>query len=173
MMGTTIIAILQLAGQSVVAPKPDDPETWVLEYPILIKPYVDDYYGCLRSRGVTATGEELSVFETQHRAHLPLCANKLAKAKKEANEALEGRSRYAEYTPERIGAVFQTIDIIHVERGRDLDNRLRLHLAKHAEYDRAYQQTPEEVSGGKRVEADLPAQSTQTPPAQDTPNAQN
>lgn len=167
MLSAAIVMMLQASGTSVYAPKPEDPETWVLEYPVVIAPYIDDYYGCLRSRGHSAPAEADPVFEDQHRAHIPLCMKQLEKALMASNEVLSGRETYAEYTPERIAATFKTIEYIHVERGRDIDNRLRLHLNQYARYDAAYDTTPEEVSGGERIAADLP------PTTQEPSNAQD
>lgn len=164
-----IILSLQLSGQGVYVPEPDNPETWVIEYPRIIQEDIAAYYGCLRSRGVSASGTDLPEFEDQHRAHIPLCAKQFQKSLTSANATLSGRKHYAAYTPERIEATLKSISYIHIRRGRDLDNRLRLHLKDHVIYDQAYQQTPEQVSGGERIDADLPPQSSQ----ESTPDAQN
>ncbi len=156
MLSVAMLLAMQEAGDLVTAPKPEDPETWVLEYPAVIAPYIDDYYGCLRSRGHTSSAVEDPMFENQHRAHIPLCVKRLEKAQAASNAVLDGRKGYAEYTPERIAATFKTIEFIHVARGRDIDNRLRLHLDQYATYDRAYQQTPEEAGRGQTRDATVP-----------------
>ncbi|MEP2735314.1 MAG: hypothetical protein ABJP34_03365 [Erythrobacter sp.] len=172
MFTAAIVMMLQASGQTVIAPKPEDPETWVLEYPVVIAPYIDDYYGCLRSRGHNVTAEADPVFEEQHRAHIPLCAKQLEKATASSNVALQGKVSARDYTPQKVAATFKTIEFIHVARGRDIDNRLRLHLDQYATYDAAYDTTPEEVSGGDRIAADLPS-SSQPPTTQETSDAQN
>ena len=167
MFTAAIVMMLQASGQSVYAPKPEDPETWVLEYPVVIAPYIDDYYGCLKSRGHNVNADTDPLFEEQHRAHIPLCMKQLEKAQAASNSALKGKTSLKAYTPERIAATFKTIDFIHVARGRDIDNRLRLHLDQYQTYDAAYDTTPEEVSGGERIAADLPPTTQETTDAQD------
>lgn len=48
---------LQSVGEAVVAVKNDNPETWSVEYPRLIQPFVADYRRCLAvtNRRVTGT----------------------------------------------------------------------------------------------------------------------
>lgn len=167
MLSAILLLALQTTGETDVAVLPDDPETWVLEYPRIIEGDVDAYYGCLRSRNVYVGNTEGGVFEVQHREHVPMCAAQLQKSVKAANALLAKRKHYEAFTPERIAAVFKTIEYIHISRGRDLDDRLRLHLSDYATYDAAYQQTPEQVSGGEQIEADLPPTSQDASHAQD------
>lgn len=167
MFSAAIVMMLQASGQTVVAPKPNDPETWILEYPVVIAPYINDYYGCLRSRGHSAPSQTDPVFEEQHRGHILLCTKQLENAVTASNAALKGKASARIYDPERVAATFKSIDFIHVARGRDLDNRLRLHLDQYATYDAAYKTTPEEVSGGERIAANLP------PTTQEISNAQD
>ncbi|MEO9461865.1 MAG: hypothetical protein ABJ242_03930 [Marinomonas sp.] len=182
MLSVAMLLAMQAASDLITAPKPEDPATWVLEYPAVIEPYIDDYYGCLRSRGHTSSAVEDPMFEDQHRAHIPLCAKQLAKAQAASNDVLDGRKGYAEYTPERIAATFKTIEFIHVARGRDIDNRLRLHLDQYSTYDAAYLQTPDEAGRGQTRDAVVPEASDEAkrqaiapnkPQNEVTPNAEN
>lgn len=173
MWGALLLMSMQASGQAATAVLPDDPDTWVLEYPAIIAEDVAEYYGCLKSRGTSASAENPDVFEEQHRAHVPQCIKQLEQSMQRANGALAGRKGYSKFTPDRIAATFKTVEYIHIARGRDLDNRLRLHLSEHETYDRAYQQTPEEVSGGERLAADLPSTTSQDRTSQDTINAEN
>lgn len=175
MLSAILLLALQTTGETAVAVLPDDPETWVVEYPRIIEDDVDAYYGCLRSRNVSVGNEDGGVFEVQHRAHVPMCAQQLEKSVNSAVALLEGRKHYEAFTPQKIAAVFKTLEYIHISRGRDLDDRLRLHLSEHSTYDAAYQQTPEQVSGGEQIEADLPpaTQAASKATSQDASHAEN
>jgi hypothetical protein len=78
---------LQSVGEAVVAVKNDNPETWSVEYPRLIQPFVADYRRCLAvtNRRVTGTAN----FEAQHAADLPRCADSRAKAVAASNADLD------------------------------------------------------------------------------------
>ena len=60
---------LQGVGQAPVAIENDAPETWTLEYPRLIQPFVADYRRCLAVQMRTVRGK--ADFEAQHRSDLP------------------------------------------------------------------------------------------------------
>ena len=86
MMLATLFApllALQSVGEAVVAIKNDNPETWSVEYPRLIQPYVQDYRRCLAVTNRTVTG--VANFEAQHAADLPRCAERRAKAIADSN----------------------------------------------------------------------------------------
>ncbi|MDA7787640.1 hypothetical protein N8940_00215 [Sphingomonadaceae bacterium] len=128
-MLSLVFATLMLGQQgsgTATAIKPDKPTTWSLEYPYMIEPYIDDYYGCLKSRELFA-GDDRS-FEEQHRGAIPQCAKQEARAVKEANEKLASRGRSAETTPEDVAGYFETIRQIHIARGRDLDAQLLMRI---------------------------------------------
>jgi len=106
---------LQSAGEAVLAITPDDPETWVIEYPVVISPYVDDYYNCLKSGGHVVDGN--TFFEEQHRRDIPRCSELKADG------------------VEQVTMTFDTIDFIHVARARDLDGHLRMGVRTKRFYD--------------------------------------
>jgi hypothetical protein len=77
-LAATPLAALQSVGEAPVAVKNDDPKTWVVEYPRLIRPYVQDYRRCLNLSNRRVTG--VADFEEQHRADVPRCAEERAEA---------------------------------------------------------------------------------------------
>ena len=153
MMSVVLAMAMQAAGTTAIAIDPDDPQTWVLEYPLVIEEDIAEYTGCLRSQMLTAPGDKLPEFEAQHRLHIPLCSKQRAKAIGRANSTLDRLGNYSEFTPDWVERTFQTIEVIHIERGRDIDNRLSLHVSEHARYNAAYQQSPDEVSRGEPIVA--------------------
>lgn len=112
---------LQAAGASPVAVKNDAPETWTLEYPRIIQPYVADYRRCLTGQMRTVSG--VANFEEQHRSDIDACRDQSVEAEKAANAVLAGRSDYADMTPSDVHEVFEHIGRIHIARGADLDNQ--------------------------------------------------
>ncbi|GAB4482947.1 MAG: hypothetical protein OHK0018_14560 [Erythrobacter tepidarius] len=127
-MFATLIApllVLQAVGEAVVAVKNDNPETWTVEYPRLIQPFVQDYRRCLKVTNRTVTG--IANFEAQHAADLPRCAERRAKAIAESNAALAGAK--TAMSPEEVDQLFTTIGRIHIARGADLDRQFRQRLA--------------------------------------------
>lgn len=118
---------LQSAGEAVVAIKNDAPETWTVEYPQRIQPFVQDYRRCLVVTNRTVTG--VANFEEQHRADLPRCLKVSETAQAEANRVLAGRGEAAEFTPDDVREVFEHIGRIHIARGADLDFQFRQRLA--------------------------------------------
>lgn len=167
MLSAILLLALQTTGETAVAVLPDAPETWVLEYPRIIQDEIDAYYGCLKSRGVISPRKEKPIFEAQHREHIPKCSKQLENSLTNAKEILIGRKHYEDYDEAKIAVAFETVGMIHVERGRQMDSRLDRYVDQHATYDAAYQQTPEQVSGGEQIEAVLP------PTSQDASNAQD
>lgn len=116
---------LQSVGEAVVAIKNDNPETWTVEYPRLIQPYVQDYRRCLKVTNRTVTG--IANFEAQHAADLPRCAERRAKAVADANAALAGAK--TAMTPQEVEQLFANIGRIHIARGADLDRQFRQRMA--------------------------------------------
>lgn len=112
---------LQAAGQAPVAVKNDAPETWTLEFPRIIQPYVADYRRCLTGQMRTVSG--VANFEEQHRSDVAACAKEFAAAQEAANATLAGRSDYSDLTPGDVREVFEHIGRIHIARGADLDNQ--------------------------------------------------
>jgi len=124
---------LQSAGEAVVAITPDDPETWVVEYPVVISPYVDDYYNCLKSGGHVVDGN--TFFEEQHRRDIPRCSEIKAEGVKQSQATLERLGRTREFGPTQVTMTFDTIDTIHIARARDLDGHLRMGVQTRRFYD--------------------------------------
>ena len=116
---------LQSVGEAVVAIKNDNPETWTVEYPRLILPYVQDYRRCLKVTNRTVTG--IANFEAQHAADLPRCAEQQAKAVADSNAALAGAK--TAMTPQEVEQLFANIGRIHIARGADLDKQFRQRMA--------------------------------------------
>ena len=116
---------LQSANESVVAIKNDNPETWTVEYPRLIQPYVADYRRCLTvaNRRIAGTAD----FERQHAADLVRCAEVKAKAIANSNADLAGAK--TTLSPEQVNTLFDNIGTIHVARGRDLDQQFTSRMA--------------------------------------------
>nr|WP_298931850.1 hypothetical protein [uncultured Erythrobacter sp.] len=129
---------LQSTGATAVAIKNDAPETWTVEYPRIITPFVDDYRRCLNVANRRITGE--ANLEAQHRADLTRCAQASSEAQSEANRVLANRGELEEYAPADVSEVFEHIGRIHVARGADLDRQFlqRLQGAERRveEYDR-------------------------------------
>lgn len=128
MIGLFFASLLfsQEAGTKVVAVLPDDPTSWTLEYPYMIAPYIDDYYNCLKSRELFA-GDERS-FETQHRDAILQCSKVEVRSESEANAILARRGRSAATTPDDVAGFFATIRMIHIARGKDIDDQLAMGL---------------------------------------------
>lgn len=124
---------LQASGETAVAIKNDTPETWTVEYPRIITPFIQDYRRCLNVSNRMVTGE--ATFETQHRSDIPRCADVSADAQDNANRILANRGEYEEYTPADVAEVFEHIGRIHVARGADLDHQflMRMQGAERAE----------------------------------------
>ena len=118
------ILALQSTGQVPVAIENDDPETWTVEYPRLIQPFVDDYRRCLGNHISQITGE--ANFEQQNRAAVDACQIEFEVAQQGANEILAGRERYADYSAEQVRILFSRISLIHIARGADLDSQFTL-----------------------------------------------
>ena len=136
---------LQSTGEVAVAIQPDNPETWVVEYPTVISPFVDDYYNCLKSGGhVLETLVQFSIghvvdgntfFEEQHRRDIPRCSKLKADGIEQSQAVLERLGRTDEFGAEQITKTFDTIDVIHVARARDLDGHLRMGAQTERFYD--------------------------------------
>ena len=83
-----LVISLQGVGDTYIAIENEDPETWVVEYPRLIQPFVVEYRSCLNIANRKVTGA--ADFQMQHRADVPRCAEAAQKAKAGANAAMEG-----------------------------------------------------------------------------------
>ena len=123
-----ILAFAQQAGQAVSAIPNENPETWVLEYPGSIKPFVDDYYNCLKSRSHEIGGS--MGFADQHRADIPKCVDQRADAYETSIAVLDRRGNPFDFTSPEVNAVFDTIQQIHIARGRDLDQQIARRLGQ-------------------------------------------
>ena len=112
---------LQSGAQLPTAIANDAPETWTLEYPRIIQPYVEDYRRCLTIRMRRVTGE--ADFETQHRSDVAACEEESLEAQAAALDVLSGRGDYSEYGAGDIREIFEHIGRIHIARGGDLDSQ--------------------------------------------------
>lgn len=113
--------MLQGVGQAPVAIENDAPETWTLEYPRLIQPYIEDYRRCLKGQMRRVNGE--ANFEEQHRSDVPHCAEEFQAAQDDANAVISGRGEYADFTPTDVREIFEHLNRIHIARGADLDQQ--------------------------------------------------
>ena len=118
---TILPTTLQGAAQSAKVVKNDDPETWVVEYPRLIRPFVVQYRQCLNVSDRRVTGKP--DFEMQHRLDLPRCEEEREDAMAGATSEMAGAKTRLD--PSQLTAVFDTVGFIHIARGRDLDDQFR------------------------------------------------
>jgi hypothetical protein len=125
---------LQSAGEAVVAIKNDNPETWSVEYPRLIQPYVADYRRCLTvaNRRIAGTAD----FERQHALDVTRCAETKAAAIAKSNADLAGAK--TSLSAEQVNTLFDNIGKIHVARGRDLDQQFTSRMTGAAAASDAY-----------------------------------
>ena len=138
MILSSIAAVLLVAQQAedrVHAVYPDDPETWTLEYPSLIGPFVEDYYSCLKG-GSYHIGDGRG-FAEQYRLDIPRCAKLAQRLERRANERIAERGRGRETPPEAVSAIFDQVRSIHLARGRDLDRTIATRLGSNAGYREA------------------------------------
>ncbi|MEM7779687.1 MAG: hypothetical protein AAF697_04745 [Pseudomonadota bacterium] len=115
------LLVLQAAGQQPMAVENDAPETWTLEYPLLIQPFVEDYRRCLTGQLREVSG--VADFEDQHRSDLVACKDAFDEAQESSNRILAERGEYDDYKPSDIREVFEHVGRIHIARGADLDNQ--------------------------------------------------
>jgi len=127
--------MLQAAGEALLAVKNDNPETWTVEYPRLIQPYVADYRRCLTvaNRRIAGTAD----FEAQHAADVARCAEVKAKAIAASNTDLAGAK--TTLTAEQVDTLFDNIGKIHIARGRDLDQQFLARMAGAANASDTYE----------------------------------
>ena len=129
MIFTTSIALalaMQNTGESVVAVHPKIPQTWTLEYPVVIRPYVRDYYHCLQQGLKKIDGE--TTFESQHRLDIPRCDEDAAELV-EQSKARIARSKQPDlFSDAEVEMVFETIRQIHIARGRDIDAQIAMRV---------------------------------------------
>jgi hypothetical protein len=116
---------LQSGHVTAQAIRNDNPESWVVEYPRIIQPIVARYRRCLNLSDRRVTGE--ADFEVQHRADIPRCAKQRGEDMAAAAAEMEGAK--TSLGTDQLKAVFDTIEAIHVARGRDLDNQFKLRTA--------------------------------------------
>ena len=110
---------LQATGETAVAIPNDNPETWSVEYPRLIQPFVADYRRCLALTNRRIAGK--ADFGTQHEGDVARCAEARAKAIGDASAALDGAK--TTMTREELDQLFTDIGRIHIARGNDLDKQ--------------------------------------------------
>lgn len=128
---------LQSVGQTTIAIENDNPETWTLEYPRIVQPYVQDYRRCLVGGDRRVTGQP--DFEVQHRSDVPRCLEVREEAEANANEVLANRTGFDSFPPDEVNRIFDLIGRIHIARGADLDQqftqRLQASEQARAQYD--------------------------------------
>lgn len=129
------LLMLQATGESAVAIKNDNPETWTVEYPRLIRPYVADYRRCLALTNRRIAGK--ADFEQQHAGDVTRCIAAKAKAIADSNEVLAGAK--ITLSPEEVAQLFDNIGAIHIARGRDLDQQFMMRLAGAEAAGQAYE----------------------------------
>jgi hypothetical protein len=138
MLAAALIApllALQSAGEAAVAIKNDNPETWTVEYPRLIQPFVQDYRRCLAVTDRRIAGK--ADFEAQHTGDVARCVKARAAAIAQSNEVLAGAK--TTLSPEQVDTLFDNIGKIHVARGRDLDLQFTARLAGAEAATQAYE----------------------------------
>jgi hypothetical protein len=126
---------LQATGETAVAIKNDNPETWSVEYPRLIQPQVANYRRCLAVTNRRIAGK--ADFQSQHAADLTRCTKQRAAAIDEANAAFVGAK--TAMSPAEVEQLFANIGHIHVARGRDLDQQFTSRMAGAATASDAYE----------------------------------
>jgi len=119
------LALLQSSGEAAIAIKNENPETWTVEYPRLIQPYVADYRRCLAVTNRRIAGK--ADFEEQHSADVTRCVKARAEAITQSNAVLAGAK--TTLSPEQVNTLFDNIGKIHIARGRDLDQQFMSRLA--------------------------------------------
>ena len=134
MIGTTIAMALALqsAEEGVVAVRPNDPQTWVLEYPVIIRPLVREYYDCLQSGLKVIDGKR--DFESQHQADIPRCEEQGEELLAEAKAIVASSKRPGQATDAELDKVFETLRQIHVARGKDIDMQVAMRLVERTNY---------------------------------------
>ncbi|MEO1731061.1 MAG: hypothetical protein AAFR64_10000 [Pseudomonadota bacterium] len=100
------------------------PETWELSYDIAMQPYVEDYKKCLGYGNLIFDGT--ANVEKQHRADVPRCADERAEAIEQSNAALVRRGRSGSMSPAEVDEAFDVLGYIHIQRGRNFDDLLKL-----------------------------------------------
>ena len=114
-----LVLSLQSSGETVIAVRNDDPETWSVEYPRLIRPYVAKYRQCLNVSNRSVRGE--ADFEAQHRTDIPRCAKERDAAMADARAAMLGAK--TQLSEDELNTLFRNLGRIHIARGRDLDKQ--------------------------------------------------
>lgn len=130
---------LQAAGQTPVAIQNDAPETWTVEYPRIITPFIQDYRRCLNVVNRMVSGE--ANLEEQHRSDIPRCAEKSLEAQAGANRVLSNRGELEDYAPADVAEVFEHIGRIHIARGADLDAQFVNRMASAERAETKYNET--------------------------------
>lgn len=126
---------VQAGAETAIAIRNDDPETWVVEYPRVIRPFVVQYRQCLNVSDRWVRGK--ADFEEQHRTDIPRCAKEREKAITASNAAMEGSK--TRIGPEEINTLFDNIGLIHIARGRDLDDQFKQRVAASAAATEQYE----------------------------------
>lgn len=126
-MSFALIAMSHQAGEGVLAVKPDDPLTWVVEYPVVIAPFVEDYSRCFGFREIRMG--EGKRFEVEHARAAMECEPVRVRSVARAKAALAKRNKIG-MTPSDVNTLFDNIRVIHVARGKDLDDQMAMGLTE-------------------------------------------
>ncbi|MEO0591208.1 MAG: hypothetical protein AAFZ11_11695 [Pseudomonadota bacterium] len=113
------------------------PEQWELSYDIAMQPYLEDYKRCLGYGNRVFSGE--ANVAAQHGADIPRCASEREVAIEESNAAIARRGRTEDMPPAAVTQAFETIGMIHVQRGRNLDDLFQLQMKALEERQRRYE----------------------------------
>lgn len=100
------------------------PESWELVYDVAISPYLDDYKRCLGYNNLELSG--VANVEKQHRAAVMECAKLRETAIEQSNAAMVRRGRQDSFTPDDVVDAFKAVGYIFIERGRNLDDQMKL-----------------------------------------------
>jgi len=100
------------------------PETWELSYDIAMQPYIEDYKKCLGYGNLIFNGS--ANVEKQHRADVPRCAEEKAESIEQSNAVLARRGRTDSMPPAKVAEAFDVLGYIHIQRGRNFDDQLKL-----------------------------------------------
>lgn len=126
MTSLALVMALQNSGETLEAVRNDDPETWSVEYPRIVRPFVVKYRQCLNISDRRVTGE--ADFEAQHRSDIPRCAKKRKAAIEGATAEMQGAK--TRLSASEIDTLFRNIGLIHIARGRDLDEQFTGRLTR-------------------------------------------
>lgn len=166
----SLMALAQTAEEapSVIAEGDEytiEAEQWELSYDIAMLPYIDDYKRCLGYGDRLFDGKPN--VEEQHRADIPRCEDVKAEGIAQSNAVLTRRGRAEEFSPDMVERAFFVLGQIHVQRGRNFDDRVQLQIRASQERQRRY---AAQIAARDAARA---AQRAQNSPSTENNNAEN